>query len=221
VSLTADVGASLGTDFTFAIERPTLPIPQWIGVAEVVRPTVFDDAVRRLVESYNRRLPAEKANLKLTLAQQVENGRTWMSLTWAALNVPLHWTHDRGFMVMSSDRPTAIRALNVRASGTSLVRSVNFQQRIPATGGLHNSGFVWLNTNGVLADLAALVENPALKNLMSNREPILVVLNGETERIRASSRNRLTSLLLDGMMVGAGQESRGEGKTIRKKLIAR
>jgi hypothetical protein len=74
---------------------------------------------------------------------------------------------------------------------------------------LHHSGFFWLNTNGILADLAGLVQNPGLKGLMASREPLLIVLDGETERIRAASRNRLTSLILDAMLL---QETSHDGK---------
>jgi hypothetical protein len=112
-------------------------------------------------------------------------------------------------MVTSTDRALAARAIAIRDAGSSLVRSAGFQQRFPSASGLHHSGFLWLNTNGVLSQLAGLVESPALKTLLDSRDPFLIVLDGETERIRAASRNRLTSLILDAMLVyGAG----GSGK---------
>jgi ABC-type Na+ transport system ATPase subunit NatA len=104
--------------------------------------------------------------------------------------------------VASTERALAVRAITLRDTGSSLVRSLRFQERFPATSGLHHSGFLWLNTNGVLADLANLVDSPAIKNLMGSRDPILVVIDGETERIHAASRTRLTSLILDVMLAG-------------------
>jgi len=205
VNLSADVAASLGTDFTFAVERPTLPIPGWLAALEVVRPAAFDDAVRRLVDAYNRHLKPEQAEHKATLAQETVNGRSWISLTTGVSPITLHWTYDRGYLIASSDRAVATRAITIRQSGSSLVRSANFQQRFPSTGGMHHSGFFWLNTNGILAELSGLVESPTLKSLMGSRDPMLIVLDGETERIRAGSRSRLTSLILDAMLVqGAG-----------------
>ncbi len=118
--------------------------------------------------------------------------------------ITLHWTYDRGYLIASMDRALATRAVTSRESGSSLLHSASFQQRFPATGRLHHSGFLWLNTNGILADLAGLVESPAIKSLMGSREPLLIVLDGETERIHAASRNRLTSLILDSMLLYGG-----------------
>jgi hypothetical protein len=114
------------------------------------------------------------------------------------------------------DRGLAARAVALRESGSSLVRSASFQQRFPATGGLHHSGFFWVNTNGILADLAGLVQNPALKGLMGSREPLLIVLDGETERIRAASRNRLTSLILDAMLLHGANPDGGQAPEHRR-----
>jgi hypothetical protein len=121
--------------------------------------------------------------------------------------ITVHWTYDRGYLIASMDRGLAARAITLRESGSSLVRSASFQQRLPATAGLHHSGFLWVNTNGILADLAGLVQSPAIKSLMGSREPLLVVLDGETERIRAASRNRLTSLILEAMLLQGTTQS--------------
>src|SRR5262249_11781811 len=94
-----------------------------------------------------------------------------------------------------------------RDAGSSLVRSATFLQSIPATGGLHHSGFLWFNTNGVLRDLAGLIQSPALKTLMGSRDPLLGTLDGKTERIRAASRNALKSLILDTMWLHRAGES--------------
>jgi hypothetical protein len=217
VNLSADVAASLGTDFTFAIERPTIPIPGWVAAIEVVRPAAFDDAVRRLVDTFNRH--QGQSGDKLTLAQETANGRAWASLSAASSPITLYWTYDRGYLIASSDRALAVRAITTRQSGSSLIRSTNFRERFPSTGGMHHSGFFWLNTNGILSELSGLVESPSLKNLMNNREPLLVVLDGETERIRAGSRTRLTSLILDAMLVhGAGERGTIENSQRVKEL---
>jgi hypothetical protein len=99
------------------------------------------------------------------------------------------------------DRAVATRAIAVRDAGASLIHSVLFQERYPVTMNLHSSGFFWLNTNGALSDLASLVDSQALQNLAGSREPALIVVNGEMERIHAASRTRLTSLVLDLMLV--------------------
>ena len=69
--------------------------------------------------------------------------------------------------------------------------------------------------------VARLKDNPALKAFANDREPILLVINGETERIRAASRTRLTSLVLDGLLAGAAaQKQPASSKTLVTKMRA-
>ncbi|MEP7364840.1 MAG: FecR domain-containing protein [Acidobacteriota bacterium] len=221
VNLTSDIAGSLGTDITFAVERPSLPIPGWLAAIEVVRPSVLDDSIRRFVEAFNRHLKPEETKERMVLTQESVNGRTWNVLVSAVAPASLYWTYDNGFLIASTDRALAARAISIRATTSSLVRSTKFQERFPATGDLHHSGFLWLNTNGVIADLAGLVNSPAVKSLMENRDPLLIVFDGEAERIRAASRSRLTSLILDAMMLhGAGESVHPPGSpaTVQKKL---
>jgi hypothetical protein len=208
VSLTNDIASSLGTDFTFAVEQPTVPVPGWVLVFEAVNPGALDHAVRLLVDAHNRRLPAENAGLALTVSEETVNGRLWTSVYSATSQLKLCWTYDRGYLVASMDRAVAARAIAVRDSGASLVRSAAFQERYPMTANLHSSGFFWLNTSGALSELAGYVNSPALQRLAGNREPVLIVVDGETEQIHAASRTRLTSLILDLMLIhGPGPQN--------------
>jgi hypothetical protein len=71
---------------------------------------------------------------------------------------------------------------------------------------MHHSGFLWFNSKGLLSDLAGLASNPAVKQLLEYRDPVLVVFDGSTERIDAASRTRLTSLVFDVLLAsGAGK----------------
>jgi hypothetical protein len=198
ISVGNDVAASFGTDFTFAVERPTAPIPGWVAVCEVVNPGALDEALRRLVDAYNTKVAPEDAGRRLTFAQETVNGRSWTSVTGASGS--LSWTYDRGYLIAATDRALATRAIAVRDSGSSVIRSAGFQQRFPVTSSIHHSGFVWFNVNGAVEELASLVESPALNNLLGSREPVLIVIEGEPEQIHTASRTRLTSVILDLML---------------------
>jgi hypothetical protein len=199
-----DVAASLGTDFTFAAERPTAPMPGWVAVCEVVNPGSLDETVRRLADTYNAKLAPEDAGRHLTFAQETVNGRSWTSVTSSFIS--LSWTYDRGYLIAAADRALAIRAIAIRDSGSSVTRSAGFQQRFPVTSSIHHSAFVWFNANGVVEELASLAESPALNNLLGSREPVLVVIEGAPEQIHAASRTRLTSLILDLMLAHGSPE---------------
>lgn len=210
VSVSQDVAAALGTDFTMIIERPSLPVPGWVGAFEVPQPALLDLSLRRLVEAFNRELPADKNEFRLTLTEQQEGGRTWTTVKSAASPLALHWTHDRGYLIVSQDRALAAQAIAVRNGGLALVRSARFVQQMPATGSVHHSAFVWINPEGTLADVANLLSDGTLKNLLQNPEPALIVIDGETERIRAASRTRLMNLVL-GMTMTASATKHAPG----------
>jgi hypothetical protein len=98
----------------------------------------------------------------------------------------------------------------VRDSGSSLIRSAAFQQQFPPSGGLHSSGFFWLNTGGMVEELASMSQSPAAAALAASRDPVLVVITGEQDRIHWSSRTRLTSLLLNVALAQPIGELEGE-----------
>jgi hypothetical protein len=79
--------------------------------------------------------------------------------------------------------------------------------------GLHPSGFVWLNTKGTLEGVARLVQNPALQKLIAERDPILVLLTGATEQIRAVSRTRLSGMVVNMMLLQGIGRVRAESDT--------
>ncbi|MEX2260700.1 MAG: FecR domain-containing protein [Bryobacteraceae bacterium] len=201
-----DIAVALGADFTLAVERPSIPIPAWFGAIEVLHPALLDSTIRRLVDAVNR-----KAGERLILSEETVNGRMWTALREADNPTTLYWTYDRGYVVASTDRAAAARAIATRANGTPMIHSARFRAQLPGSGSAHNSGFIWINVQGALRDLAGLIQHPSLKLLLETRDPALIVLNGETERIHVASRTRLTSLILD-LMVVSGPKPGADGK---------
>jgi hypothetical protein len=111
------------------------------------------------------------------------------------------WTYDRGYLVAGSDRAVAERAIATRDGGSQLVWSPEFLGQLPSSAGLHPSAFVWLNPKGTLGILTAVTTNPAVSELVSGRDPILVVFDGTPEQIHAASRTRISGLIMDAMML--------------------
>lgn len=213
VSVANDIASALGPDFTVIIETPRIPIPAWVTAMEVYRPDLIDAAASRFVESFNAKIGAEQQQFKVTLASTEANGRVWKTLTSAAAKSSLMWTYDRGYMILTTDRAVGERAIAARASGYPLVKSAAFKAQMPDVGAVHHSAFLWLNTKGALADLAGLVSNEALKQLLNNDDPLLVVIDGSTERIDAASRTRMTSLVFDVLLAsGAGKPETSAAK---------
>jgi hypothetical protein len=125
----------------------------------------------------------------------------WTTLQFSQVPIKATWTYDRGYLVAASDRGAALRAIAVRDSGSSLIWSSAFKQQLPSSAGQHPSGFAWLNTKGSLAAFAGLAQNPALKQILAERGPLLAVFSATTEQIRAASRTRISGFIMDLMLM--------------------
>ncbi len=212
ISVGNDLAAALGTDFAVAVEAMN-PLPAWVAAVEVYKPGTLDGTIAKLVDVFNAGLKPEEKDKRLTLATAAQNGQTWKTLKSAASQAQVVWTYDRGYMVLSSDIGLGAKAILTRSGGFPLVRSTAFTAQLPSASGISPAAFAWLNTKGALASLTALIPNAAIQKLAAGRDPVLVVLNGETERIRIASRTRITSLLLDMMTTGSAL---GATKTMRQ-----
>jgi hypothetical protein len=195
-----DVAASLGTDFVIAVEGVSLTGPEVVVVAEVLNPGALDDAVRRLVDTVNSHVDADQPELRVSFAEESVNGRTWKVLSEGGSgSSALSWTYDHGYLVASMNRALATRAIGVRDSSSSLIRSTKFQQQFPSGGGIHNSGFLWLDL-ARFADVLASLGAETL-GMGNGAEPVLIVITGDDDWIRWASRARLTSLLFDFLLI--------------------
>ena len=157
-------------------------------------------------------MESEKAGRtqSVTIEQETANGRTWMSMKSASAPLTIVWTYDRGYLVAGSDRAVVLRAIATRNGGSPLVWSQEFQRQLSGSAGLHPSGFAWLNTKGAFQSYAALVPNPTIRNLITGRDPILVVFSATEEQIRAVSRTKLSGLIMDMMLLqGLGRLQAG------------
>jgi hypothetical protein len=201
ISFASDFAASLGTESAFGLENFTLTGPVWIMAGMVNDPPTLEATIRKLVDGLNLELANSGQTQRITLSQETVDGRTWTTLKPASVPVSITWTYDRGYIVAASDRGTALRALATRNGGSPLVYASVFRQQLSASAGLHPSGFLWLNTKGALQNFANMVPNPAIRNLIAERDPILVAFSATTEQIQAASRTRLSGLIMDLMLL--------------------
>jgi hypothetical protein len=66
---------------------------------------------------------------------------------------------------------------------------------------MHPSAFAWLNTKGALGIFSALSPSQALSGLLAEQDPVLVVFDGKADQIHVASRTRLSSAVIDAMML--------------------
>ena len=201
VSFSNDLAASVGTESAIGIESLSTQGPVWIMAALVNNPAMLDSSIRRLVDVCNAVGAKEGRTERIMLEQETSNGHTWMSIKASTAPLTILWTYDRGYMVAGSDRAAVLRAIATRNGGSPLVWSREFRQQMSGSAGLHPSGFAWLNTKGAFQSYAALATNPAIRNLITERDPILVAFSAAEEQIRAVSRTRLSGLIMDMMLL--------------------
>jgi hypothetical protein len=206
-----NLAGALGTESAMAVTGLSTSGPMWIMASVANNPVVIDSSIQKLVEAFNAELGPDEQARRIVVQQESAGGRTWTTLKPGGLPVGIVWTYDRGYLVAASDRAVGERAIATRNGGFPLVWSPEFLGQLPSSAGLHPSAFAWLNTKGALGILSALTSSPALNELMAGRDPVLVVFDGTPEQIHASSRTRISGLIMDVMLLqNLGQATSGQ-----------
>jgi hypothetical protein len=201
VNFANDLAASIGTESAFALEGISTAGPVWIAAILVNDPPALEAFITQLTETINGYLVLAGRPEQIAIQEEVADGRKWISLSLNSTPFSFTWTYDQGYLVAGSDRGAALRAIANRNGGSSLVWSPAFQQQLPGPVGLHPSAFAWFNAQGAFQGLSELVSNPTLQKLISERDPILAVFSATTEQIRATSRTRLSGLIMDFILL--------------------
>ena len=197
--------AAMGTEAALAVDGFSVSGVRWTMAGLAYNPAVIDDAVQKFVGALNAEFAADQQDTRVSIAQETANGRVWHTLTGGGLPFGITWTYDRGYLVAASDRGSAERAIATRNSGSPLVFTQAFRSQLPASGGLHPSAFLWLNTKGAFEQFATAAVSPSMARLLSARDPMLVVFDVTPDQIRAASRTRLSGVILDAMALGSLQ----------------
>jgi hypothetical protein len=193
--------AALGTEAAVAVTGIGVTGPTWFMTALVNDAPVIDSSIQKLVEAFNASLGPDEQAKRIVVVQEYAGARMWSTLKPGGLPVGITWTYDRGYMVAASDRGVAERAIATRNGGSQLVWSPEFIGQLPSSAGLYPSAFGWLNAKGALGILAGLNPSPVLRELAAGRDPILVMFDGTPEQIHASSRTRISGLIMDVMLL--------------------
>ena len=194
--------AALGTEAALALTGLSASGPTWVMASVANNPAVIDSSLQKLVDTFNAELGPDEQNKRIVFQQESAGGRAWNTIKPGGLPLGITWTYDRGYMVAASDRGNAERAIATRTGGTSLVWSPEFLGQLPSSAGLHPSAFAWLNAKGALGLLSTVTTNPKIAELVSARDPVLVIFDASPEKIHAASRTRISGLIMDVMLIG-------------------
>jgi hypothetical protein len=195
--------AAMGTEAAFALQGLSVTGPTWVAIGLVNDPSVVDTSIQKLVDACNAAVTPDGSHTGCTLEQEAVNGFVWKTLRTADLPVGVSWTYYGGYLVAASDRGMGERAIAARNTGSALVWSAAFRAQLPASSALHPSAFAWLNTKGALGLISAAAPNPAVAELLSARDPLLLVVDGKQDQIHLASRTRLSGVVIDAMLLGS------------------
>src|SRR5204863_141598 len=156
-------------------------VPSWKVVAEVNDVAKLTSALQKVAEA-----------VKVPLTSENVNGRTFYSLKVQKIVPEIDYTFVDGYLLMAPTRALLTAALDARAAGMTLPRSSSFRNQLPADGHLDFSAVMYYNlgtTVGPLVDqlkatgLLPPEQQKQVSELTANREPSLVYVYGEPDRI--------------------------------------
>jgi hypothetical protein len=212
VSLLDDVAGPIGSDATFAIDGPLLPVPSWKLAIEVNDPDHLQQTLTTLVDHFNQQ--ASEKQGKLQLGTEQVNGRTFYSLRGDKMpNLAAYYTFVDGYLLAGPSEANLVQAIQNRQTGYVLANSANFRNQLPADSYTNFSAIVYTNAGSSLGPLAQQLKgssslSPAqqqsLSTFLANSGPGLICVYGEPDRIVAATRGSFLGFNL-GTLAGIQQ----------------
>lgn len=149
-----DIAAPLGGEFAFAIDGPLLPTPSWKLVFEVNDPAHLQQTLERVVSEVNKEA-AKFGKTGLTWEQSANGGHTYYTLRSPEFGlVEVNYTYANGYMIVGPSKALVERSLQVRDSGSSLLRSSKFTAGLPADGNANFSAVFYHDIGSIVRPLA-------------------------------------------------------------------
>lgn len=212
VSVLDDVAAPFGSNGTFALDGPLLPIPAWKLIVEVNDTVKLQQTFSTLVDRFNQQSTEKQG--KLQIGSEEVNARTFHWLrSDKMLNLTAYYTFVDGYLLAGPSEANLLQALQNRQTGYTLANSANFRNQLPADHYTNFSAIVYTNPGSSFSPLADQLKNsgaltPAQKQslatLVASSAPGLICIYGEPDRIVAASRGSFLGFNL-GTLAGIHQ----------------
>ena len=206
IRLREDLATALGSEFTFAVDGPMLPVPSWKFIAEVYDPSRLQNTIEQFVRSINQHETDRQRKPVAAISSEQINGRTFYVIR--ALNAPspaeMHYTFVDGYIVAGASRGVVDRAIRTRESGVTLPRSSQFTALLPNGSQPNFSAIAYQNLGKVVESITAEM-NPkqaeALRTIAQNADPTLVCAYGNPDNILLASKGKLFGLDFNTMAI--------------------
>jgi len=205
------LAAPLGGEFGVALDGPVIPTPSWKLVVEVYDSARFQAALGKLMDAFNREA-AKTGGKPLRTGQETVDGRTYYSIDMPARG-PLaaaHYTFANGYLIAAPTRALVKRALDLKASGTSIVHAEKFMAMIPRDHYANFSAVLYQNLGTSLGPLASMLSGmsgahpgkPDPAETLGNLKPSLIAAYGAPDRITVATSSDLLGARLENLLTG-------------------
>jgi hypothetical protein len=212
VSLIDDIAAPLGSDATFALDGPLVPIPTWKLAVEVNDSDRLQKTLATLVSRYNQTPPTKTG--QLLLATDQVGSRTFYSVSIEKMpGLAAYYTFVDGYLLASNNEGTLTQAIQNRQAGYTLVSSPNFRKQLPSDNFANFSAILYNNLSSTLGTVASGLkgsgalsapQQQAMAALAASSVPGLICVYGEPDRIVAATRGSFVGFNL-GTLAGIQQ----------------
>ncbi|MFN7939852.1 MAG: FecR domain-containing protein [Bryobacteraceae bacterium] len=211
-----DLAAPLGSEFTFAIDGPLLPLPSWKLAVEVNQPQRFEASLEKLLEVGARE--AEARNIPVPkLTKETVNGRVFYTIAGGRLPIEIHYTYVDSYFLAAANRSLLTQAMQNRTTGFTLATSEKFRSQLPYTTNPNFSAVLYHNFGGMLGPVVDQLDgfiklSPQQKagvESLKTSQPGLIAAYAEKDRITAASTGTFFGLNLGMLASGNLMEWRG------------
>lgn len=192
--LREDLAAALGSDFAFALDGPVLPLPSWKMVVEVNNQQKLQNTLQLIVNRINAEAAA-KGKPGVTLTREEADDRTYFVFQGQEgvrlFNV--HYTFAHGYMIVAPSRALLLKAIQVRDTGNSLVRSGTFVALLPKDEHTNVSALVYQDLKAIAGPLSQTLntqEAQSLQVIAANARPSVIVAYGDADRIEVVTSSK-------------------------------
>ena len=196
VDIRRDLASSLGNEFLVAIDGPVLPSPSWKIVLEVSDPGRLQNALTLAFNELNRRAAIEQKPI-WTVTSQNRGGSTFYKATLEGFPTEIDYTFLGGYLVIAPNSALLLDSSRYWVTGSSLGRSAEFRQQLPADGRTDFSGFVYHN----IKSRTDAVAGGALTGV-NIQFPTLICLYGYPDRVVMSSKSVLGTDIMSAERLG-------------------
>ena len=184
------LASSLGGEFTIALDGPAMPVPAWRLVAEVYNPAAAEAAIEQAVQTYNADA-ADGSRQPLDESTEGANGKTFhrIAVHNAGPLMVFYYTFAEGYLIAGPARGQVEKALQVKASTNSILRSSKFLAMMPQDRHANFSGLLFQNLGTTLAPLTNLLgglggqngKNPLSQ--LGNMKPTLIGAYADADKL--------------------------------------